>query len=198
VPPPLDMAKTVRASFGISDNAFVFGFVGRLSYQKAPERLIEAFRNAASRLPDAQLIMVGSGELESEIRKAITESGLQKRIRLTSAFTGPQAVPAFDVLVMPSRYEAMSYVMLEAAAAGKPIVSTDVGGATMAIDRDRSGLIVANDGDTAKLASAMIESFDPKRHRQMTAAAQDRMSNFSMRQMIDKTEAVYRRLAATR
>ena len=61
-PPPLDMAKTVRASFGISDDAFVFGFVGRLSYQKAPERLIEAFRNAASRLPDAQLIIVGSGE----------------------------------------------------------------------------------------------------------------------------------------
>ena len=65
-PPPLDMAKTVRASFGIPAEAFVFGFVGRLSHQKAPERLIEAFRNAAARLPDAQLIMVGSGELERE------------------------------------------------------------------------------------------------------------------------------------
>jgi len=197
-PPPLDMAKTVRASFGISDDAFVFGFVGRLSHQKAPERLIEAFRNAASRLPEAQLIMVGSGQLEPDVRAAIAESGLQKRIRLTSAFTGPQAVPAFDVLVMPSRYEAMSYVMLEAAAAGKPIVSTDVGGATMAIDRDKSGLIVPNDGDTAKLANAMIESADPERHRRMTAAAQARMANFSMGQMIDKTEAVYRRLVATR
>jgi glycosyltransferase involved in cell wall biosynthesis len=197
-PPPLDMAHTVRASFGIAADAFVFGFVGRLSYQKAPERLIEAFRNAASRLPGAELIMVGSGELEQEVRKAIAESGMQKRIRLTSAFTGPQAVPAFNVLVMPSRYEAMSYVMLEAAATGKPIVSTDVGGASTAIDRDKSGLIVPNDGDSAKLANAMVESADPTRYRELSEAALSRMANFSMGQMIDKTEAVYRRLAAAR
>jgi len=197
-PPPLDMANTVRASFGISADAFVFGFVGRLSYQKAPERLIEAFRNAASRLPGVELIMVGSGELEQEVRKAISESGMHKRIRLTSAFTGPQAVPAFNVLVMPSRYEAMSYVMLEAAATGKPIVSTDVGGASTAIDKDKSGLIVPNDGDSAKLANAMVESADPTRYRQLSEAALSRMENFSMAQMIDKTEAVYRRLAAAR
>ncbi|WP_421868346.1 glycosyltransferase family 4 protein [Pararhizobium sp.] len=197
-PPPLDMAHTVRASFGIAADAFVFGFVGRLSYQKAPERLIEAFRNAASRLPGAELIMVGSGELEQEVRKAIAESGMQKRIRLTSAFTGPQAVPAFNVLVMPSRYEAMSYVMLEAAATGKPIVSTDVGGASTAIDKDKSGLIVPNDGDSAKLANAMVESADPTRYRQLSEAALSRMANFSMGQMIDKTEAVYRRLATAR
>lgn len=196
--PPLDMANTVRASFGISADTFVFGFVGRLSYQKAPERLIEAFRNAASRLPGAELIMVGSGDLEQEVRAAIAESGVQKRIRLTSAFTGPQAVPAFDVLVMPSRYEAMSYVMLEAAASGKPIISTDVGGASTAIEKDKSGLIVPNDGDTAKLANAMVESADPGRYRQLTEAAIGRMANFSMRQMIDKTETVYRRLATAR
>ncbi|CAN7158582.1 glycosyltransferase [Pararhizobium sp. LjRoot255] len=192
----LDMAKTVRASFGITPETFVFGFVGRLSHQKAPERLIEAFRKAAARLPDAQLIMVGSGERERQVRKAIAESGLQNRIRLTSAFTGSQAIPAFDVLVMPSRYEAMSYVMLEAAAAGKPIISTDVGGASTAIDRDKSGLIVANDGDTGKLANAMIESADPARYKAMVAAAEARMSDFSMEKMIDKTQAVYRQLAA--
>lgn len=192
----LDMAKTVRASFGIAPETFVFGFVGRLSHQKAPERLIDAFRKAAARLPDAQLIMVGSGERERQVRKAIAESGLQDRIRLTSAFTGSQAIPAFDVLVMPSRYEAMSYVMLEAAAAGKPIISTDVGGASTAIDRNKSGLIVANDGDTDKLANAMIESADPARYRAMVAAAQARMSDFSMEKMIDKTEALYRQLAA--
>ncbi len=194
-PPPLDMASTVRASFGISPDTFVFGFIGRLSHQKAPERLIEAFRNAASRLPDTQMIMVGSGELEPEVRKAIAESGLQNRIRLTSAFTGSQAVPAFDMLVMPSRYEAMSYVMLEAAAAGKPMISTDVGGASTVIDQDGNGLIVANDGDSAKLANAMVESADPDRYRAMRAAAQEKMASFSVETMIEKTEAVYYRLA---
>ncbi|HTO30157.1 MAG TPA: glycosyltransferase [Pararhizobium sp.] len=194
-PPPLDMASTVRASFGISPDAFVFGFVGRLSHQKAPERLIEAFRSAASRLPDAQMIMVGSGELEPDVRAAIAASGLQDRIRLTTAFTGSQAVPAFDLLVMPSRYEAMSYVMLEAAAAGKPLISTDVGGAPTVIDHGRNGFILPNDGDITALANAMVESADPERYHAMRAAAEEKMSNFSVETMIDKTEAIYYRLA---
>jgi glycosyltransferase involved in cell wall biosynthesis len=111
-------------------------------------------------------------------------------------YTGRQAMDAIDVLAMPSRYEAMSYVMLEAAAAGKPIVSTDVGGASTAIERDKSGLIVAKDGDTTKLANAMVESADPDRYQALVAAAEARMSDFSMEKMIDRTEAVYRQLAA--
>ena len=62
--------------------------------------------------------------------------------------------------------------------------------------RDRTGLIVANDGDTGKLANAMVEGAGSGRYRAMRAAAQERMSDFSMEKMIDKTEAVYRRLAA--
>jgi hypothetical protein len=57
---------------------------------------------------------------------------------------------------------------------------------------------VPNDGDTAKLANAMVESADPGRYHQLTEAALGRMANFSMGQMIDKTEAVYRRLVAAR
>lgn len=197
-PLPLEMAQTVRASFGISPETFVFGFVGRLSHQKAPERLIEAFSTAASRLPDAHLIIVGSGERERAVRAAIEESGLKNRIRLTSAFTGSQAIPAFDALVMSSRYEAMSYVMLEAAAAGKPIVTTDVGGASSVVEAGKTGLIVANDGDTGKLARAMVDSADPARHSAMTAAAQARMALFSADIMVAKTETLYRQLVSRR
>ena len=195
-PPLFGMAETVRASFGIATGAFVFGFVGRLSHQKAPERLIEAFRNVAARLPGAHMLMVGAGELEPRIRAAITASGLQNRIHLTSAFTGAQAIPAFDMLVMPSRYEAMSYVMLEAAAAGKPILASDVGGASTAIDNNRSGLIIANDDDTSQLAQAMVESAEPGRYDVLLSGARARMSGFSLEEMIDKTEALYRQLAA--
>ncbi|HTN96711.1 MAG TPA: glycosyltransferase [Nordella sp.] len=197
-PPLFGMAETVRASFGIPAGAFVFGFVGRMSHQKAPERLVEAFRNAAARLPGAHLLMVGAGELEPEIRTAIVETGLQNRIHLTAAFTGAQAIPAFDMLVMPSRYEAMSYVMLEAAAAGKPILATNVGGASTAIDNNRSGLIIANEDDTSQLAQAMVESADPDRHRAFLSGAQARMSGFSLERMIDRTEALYRELAEGR
>ncbi|WEZ83826.1 glycosyltransferase family 4 protein [Rhizobium sp. 32-5/1] len=65
-PPPTGMAQTVRASFGIGSDTLVFGFIGRLSPQKAPERLLQAFAHAASRIGDAHLVMVGAGELEGK------------------------------------------------------------------------------------------------------------------------------------
>jgi glycosyltransferase involved in cell wall biosynthesis len=196
--PVKDMALTVRASFGITPETFVFGFVGRLSHQKAPERLIEAFRHAATTLPEAHLIMVGSGEQEAPVRAAIAASGLQNRIHLTSAFTGPQAVPAFDCLVMPSRYEAMSYVMLEAAAAGRPIVTTAVGGATTAVEDGVTGFIVPNDGDATRLASAMVTLAEPSTFHAFRAAAEHHRARFALDVMIDETEAVYKMVRARR
>ncbi len=195
-PPPGGMAQTVRASFGIGPETLVFGFIGRLSPQKAPERLLQAFTHAASRLGDAHLVMVGSGELESETKAAIRASGLQNRIHLTSAFSGPQAVSCFDLLVMPSRYEAMSYVMLEAAAAGKPIISTDIGGAGTVIENGANGFIVPNSDDIAGLSAAMVNAAQPGTYEALHAAATARKHDYALTVMIDKTEALYRGLTA--
>lgn len=194
-PPPAGMAATVRASFGIPDDAFVFGFIGRLSAQKAPLRLVEAFRMLAARRPDAHLLMVGSGELEEDVKSAIAASGLSNRMHLTKAFTGPEAVTAFDLLVMPSLYEAMSYVMLEGAAAGKPILCTAFGGATTVIEDGRNGRIIANDGDIGKLAEAMLDCATPERHALLAAEAERLSTRFSLEAMLDLTESLYLRLA---
>jgi glycosyltransferase involved in cell wall biosynthesis len=193
--PVKDMAMTVRASFGITQDAFVFGYVGRLSHQKAPERLIDAFRHAAARLPEAHLIMVGSGERDAPVRAAIAASGLQGRIHLTTAFTGPQAIPAFDALVVPSRYEAMSYVMLEAAAAGRPIVTTAVGGATTAVEDGVTGIIVPNDNDATRLSHAMVAVADPVRYPAFRSAADHARARFALDVMVDQTEALYKALS---
>ncbi|MDQ0319859.1 glycosyltransferase involved in cell wall biosynthesis [Pararhizobium capsulatum DSM 1112] len=194
-PPPADMARTVRSTFGIPDDAFLFGFIGRLCAQKAPLRLVEAFRLLASKNPHAQLLMVGSGELEEDVARAIADSGLADRMHLTKTFTGPQAVGAFDLLVMPSLYEAMSYVMLEGAAAGKPILCTAFGGASTVIEDGRNGRIIANDGDMAKLAAAMLECAEPERHTILASEAERTASRFSLGAMLDLTESVYLRLA---
>ncbi|OJF92529.1 glycosyltransferase family 4 protein [Pararhizobium antarcticum] len=193
--PQAAMAQTLRASFGIAADQLVFGFIGRLSPQKAPERLLQAFAHAASRLGNAHLVMVGSGELEGQTKAAIQASGLQNRIHLTSVFSGPQAVSCFDVLVMPSRYEAMSYVMLEAAAAGKPIISTDIGGARTVIADGMNGLIVPNTDDITRLSAAMATAAQPETFIALQAAATARKGDYSLAVMIDKTESLYRKIA---
>ncbi|KSV81256.1 glycosyltransferase [Ensifer sp. ENS08] len=197
-PPSCEMAQTLRASFGIAPDAFVFGFVGRLSAQKAPERLIAAFKSVAASVRNSHLVMVGSGELEGDLRKAIAESGLQNRMHLTSAFTGPQAVPAFDLLVMPSRYEAMSYVMLEGAAAGKAIIATDIGGARTVIEDDRNGYILPNSDDTSALTKTMIQAAEPETFKALSASAENLKDRFTLAVMLDRTEALYQKAASKR
>lgn len=192
--PDVSRRLETRTSFGYSADDFVFGFVGRLSVQKAPERLISAFERMAPSFKNAKLLLIGHGELEHNIRARIAASTHRDRITLTSALPGPDAVQAMDALVMPSRYEAMSYVMLEAAAAGKPMVLTDVGGARTVLQNGVNGILVKNSDDIGELAIAMLSFADMDARGRMTDKAIDRKDLYDVQAMLDATEAVYRNL----
>lgn len=191
-PPPSGERDAIRARFGIRPDTFVFGFVGRLSAQKAPERLISAFRQIAPDRPDADLLMIGFGELIEDVQLQILESALSDRIHVTSEIPGAVAMQAFDALVMPSRYEAMSYVMLEAAAAGLPMVLTDVGGASTVVENGVNGLIVPNIDDPHELAEAMRTASASFEHARLKAAAEARKGRYALHTMAERTLAVYR------
>lgn len=192
--PPSGNSDAIRARLGLRSRSFAFGFIGRLSPQKAPERLIEAFRRIAADRPDAELAMIGFGELEEDVRIRIMEAQLSERVHLSSDVPGAEAMQAFDALVMPSRYEAMSYVMLEAAAAGLPMVLTDVGGASTVVENGINGLIVPNDDDPTELAEAMRTVSSPERHLMLKTQAGLRKDRFTLDRMVAETEAAYRRL----
>lgn len=197
-PPPADSRESVRAALGIPRDALLFGFVGRLCHQKAPERLIAAFELVAARVPNAHLLMVGSGEAERAVLRQIETSGYAARIHLTSRFTGPQTMASIDILTMPSRYEAMSYVMLEAAAAGKPLILTDVGGASTVLKDGENGVLVGNDDNPQDFADAMLRLSNTERLLRYTdaAAARARSPDYGLERMINETESVYRSLVA--
>jgi glycosyltransferase involved in cell wall biosynthesis len=196
VSPPGGHRVETRQRLGVRPASFVFGFVGRLSPQKAPERLIEAFGRIARVRPEAELVIVGAGPDEAKVRNQITATGVEDRIHLTSAVTGAEAMQAFDVLVMPSRYEAMSYVMLEAAAAGLPMILSAVGGASTVLTSGDNGLLIANSDNPAELASAMVRSIEPHLLLPMRTAAADRKDRYGLDTMVNETEALYRRLLA--
>jgi len=192
--PPSGNRDAVRARLGLRPESFAFGFVGRLSPQKAPERLIEAFRRIATERPDAELAIIGFGELEEDVKIQILEAHLSDRIHLSAEVPGSEAMQAFDALVMPSRYEAMSYVMLEAAAAGLPMVLSGVGGASTVVENGINGLIVPNSDDPTELAEAMRTISSAERGRAMKTAAALRTNRFTLERMVVETEAVYRRV----
>ncbi|MDB5522814.1 MAG: glycosyl transferase group 1 [Rhizobium sp.] len=195
-PPPTGHRDEIRARLGVPHGAFVFGFVGRLSEQKAPERLISAFQRMAPDAPQSHVVMIGFGPQEADIRGQIADTGFAARIHLTSSVPGPDAMQAFDALVMPSRYEAMSYVMLEAAASGLPMILADVGGASTVLEHGGNGFLVANSDNVAELSEAMKALVVPGTYAHMVAAAVGRKGDYLLDKMIHETERLYLTLAS--
>ncbi|MDK1046222.1 MAG: glycosyltransferase family 4 protein [Anaerolineales bacterium] len=137
-------ATISRADIGVPQDAYLVGTVGRLQAQKDPLLFIQAASIIADRIPGAHFVMVGDGPLESVVRQHIAAERLAGRFHLLGwRADATDILKLFDVFVLTSRYEGMPFVLLEAAAAGLPLVSTNVPGAQSLIDDGSSGLLAA-------------------------------------------------------
>jgi glycosyltransferase involved in cell wall biosynthesis len=125
--------------------------VGRLVPQKNHALAVEAL----ALLPDVRLAILGEGELRGELERLVEERGLAGRIVLPGVRADARAiVAAADVLVLPSRWEGLPLVVLEALAAGTPVVATAVRGVRELLADGSTGLLVDPD-DPAALAAAV-------------------------------------------
>lgn len=172
-PPAVRGGASLRAALGIPADAALIGSVGRLVGQKRYDRLIEAVAS----LPDVHLLVLGEGPERTALESLASERDLAGRFHLPGHRddVGP-ALDAMDVFVVPSDREGMSNAMLEALAAGVPVVSTDVSGA-------REALAVREEGpppgrvvgfEAAALGAALGELLaDRPRLRAMGEAARE-------------------------
>jgi glycosyltransferase involved in cell wall biosynthesis len=168
----------------------VVGFLGRLSPQKNPLLLVDAFAKLAPRHPDAMLAIAGDGPLEAEAREAERALGLTGRIVWLGFRRPVDVMPGFDVFALPSRYEGLPYVLLEAVAAGLPIVSTPVGGSETVIDNDGNGIITAATPEDFAAGLGRLLGDRALRHR-MAASAREKAGQFTITRMVDRTLDVY-------
>ena len=117
-----------RKKFGLNKNPIIL-FVGRLNHIKGPDLLLQAFCNAKKDLHDHQLVFAGSDEgMLFQLKKIAANYGMKDRVHFLGYLGGidkSQAYHAADLLVIPSRQEAMSIVVLEAGITGTPILLTD-------------------------------------------------------------------------
>ena len=110
--------EKMRAALGVEDK-LVIGVVGRLSFQKNPQMSIEILREIRRKRQDAVMIMIGTGELEDEVRTLIQEYDLVDAVQLLGLRQDvPALLQAMDVFVLPSRWEGLGIVYVEAQAAG--------------------------------------------------------------------------------
>jgi len=171
-----------RGALGLPDDAYVVGIVARLSAQKAHHVLLAAMVGLRSRVPHARLVVVGDGERRAELEALTADLGIADVVLFTGVRRDVDALlPAFDVLALSSVHEAAPLVVLEAMAAGLPVVSTDCGALRDLVAVGTEGLLV-DVGDVAGLAGALAAlAEDPERRRTMGAAARRRVErDFSL------------------
>lgn len=116
--------QEMREVLGVSGK-LVIGVVGRLSFQKNPQFNVEIFEEIHARRPESVLIFVGQGELEDEVRKMVQEKGLEQNVLFLGLRTDvPELLQAMDAFVLPSRFEGLGIVYVEAQAAGLKTFAT--------------------------------------------------------------------------
>jgi glycosyltransferase involved in cell wall biosynthesis len=197
-PPEFSPRELVRSRLGFGPNEFVVGFVGRLTSQKAPEVTLEAFGKLVQQHPTAKLVVVGDGPLEAQVRQHVARRGLCGSVHLLGDLVATTVMPAFDVFCLSSRYEGMPYVLLEALAAGLPIVATRVGGASLCVDMGKNGFVVEPD-DAARLAAALEElAADTSLRERFAIESAARSARFTRATMVDQVLGIYEQIVRNR
>jgi glycosyltransferase involved in cell wall biosynthesis len=185
---------SVRADLDASGQAILIGTTGRLMQQKGYHYLIQAMPSVLREFPRARVIFVGDGPLESELKGLADQVGVSDQCRFLSFRTDiPELLAVFDIFVLPSLWEGLSISLLEALAAGKPIVATNIKGNREVIDHGVNGLLV-NPGDPAALAEGIIHLLrDKEKARAMGERAKEKAKAFfSEEAMVRRTLDLYR------
>jgi glycosyltransferase involved in cell wall biosynthesis len=192
-PPDAAAREDCRRRLGLRPGDLVAGVVGRFTSQKGQLDFVEAARHVAAGAARARFMLVGDGELRRPIESAIEAAGLGDRfVLIGSRADVSDVLPAFDVLVLPSLWEGLPYVLLEGLRAGRAVVATRTGGMADALRDGVNGLLVPP-GDPAALAAAMLKLLENDTLRSMMGehARETVASRYRMEDMMAALAALY-------
>ncbi len=188
--------RDLRPEFNLSPQAPVLGFVGQLDERKGIQTLLQAFDILHQQFSGAQLLMVGTGPLESQIQDFARTHGFGSHLHLVGFRNDiPNIMRTIDFLVLPSWWEGFGIVLIEAMAAGKPVITTDVSSMPEIVTHAQTGLIVPVKA-VAPLAQAMQSLIQtPALAREMGARGEAVVqAKFTLTGMVDQYLALFYRL----
>jgi glycosyltransferase involved in cell wall biosynthesis len=188
--------EEIRRSLAIPADAPVLGTVGRLNEIKCQDLLIRAFARLHAENPKARLLLVGDGPLRGSLEQLAAELRVDNAIHFAGYQLHPERyLHAMDVFALTSRTEGMPLAMLEAWAAGLPVIASAVGGIPALIQHGRNGLLFPR-GDEVKLASMLCQLIrDPGQALSLgEAGRREVMTRYNLRCMAHGYEHYYRQL----
>jgi len=203
LPPPQgeDGQRLLREGLGLMPDEPVIGIVAHILPHKGYEDLIQALGRIVPRVPRVRCLVIGEAPRRRYLDRLLDLAqrlGVRDRLLLLGAREdAPRLMGALDLLVLPSLTEGLPLTVLEAMAAGKPVVGTAVGGIPEPVRNGETGFIVPP-GDPGRLAEAVVAALgEPAASARMGQAGRRRVQEaFTIEGEVRKTAALYRKLLA--
>ena len=189
----------IRARIGVSPDRFVVGWFGRMTAVKRTDDLLDALAALRERGVDALLLLVGDGSDRERLERLAHGRGLAKSV----LFLGYQDdvarwYAACDAIVLSSANEGTPVTLIEALAAGRPVVATRVGGVEDVVEDGVTGHLV-RPGDTHAIAERLaLLAADPELRRRMGETGRAQMlQRYAVPRLVDDVDRLYRTLLST-
>ncbi len=193
-------ATQIRQQLGWAEEHWVIGYVGRLAYIKGIDLLARAFTSIRRTVPQARLLIIGSGEEEGKLRLCLKQEIAAGTVRLEADVPHaslPDWYRAMDLFVMPSRYENYSNAVLEALACGVPFLASGIGG-NRGVAETRGGRLFdpGSDESLTQTLLSIATNRHEARQRGMAGGAEVR-NQYSWRASAKRLEAMLEQACAT-
>lgn len=191
-PPELSPRDQARNTCGATDNEIVIGSVGRLVENKGCDVLVQAFAVALRTVPQLRVVFVGDGPCKATVADLSSALGIADKVVLLGEIDARKVFAGFDIFAISSRMEAMPYVVLEAMAAGLPIVATISSGVETLVEDECNGKVLPMDDHQAFGAALARLAGNPALMSEMSRDSLKRVIPLTSERMIDRIHELYR------
>ncbi len=190
---PEEQAKQKRVESGVTGETFIILYAGRLVKEKGADILLQAA--SLLEINNWRLFIAGDGSEMKALTVQCERLGLNEKVQfLGSRADIPELMAASDLVVLPSRWEGLPLTLLEAMAAGKPVVACRVGGTPEVIEDGREGYLVPPENPGAMKAAIEKILHDPNQAKSFGQAGKRRAGHYSAVNVSNQLYSVYKQL----
>ena len=189
-----DHVNMIRETLNIPKDAFVIGMVGRISKQKSPDIFLKVANRIKNEITNAHFVIVGDGELKSEIIKFAIKNNLIKRLHITGWVDDPyRYIQIFDIACLLSRWEGFGLVLPEYMLAKKPIIANNIDAIPEIIQNEVNGLLVkVNDINEISRAVLRLHNDKELTNKLVANGAKDVYEKYDIKRVIQDYENIYK------
>ncbi|MDN6626771.1 MAG: glycosyltransferase family 4 protein [Pisciglobus halotolerans] len=183
----------LRKKYGFSDDAFLLIYVAELTHRKNQGMLINVVKQLKYAIPELELLLVGTGELEQTYKQAVEETGLTEKVHFLGYRKDvPQLMKLSDVAVSSSRQEGLPVNIMEAMATGLPLIATDCRGNRDLVTYNMNGFIVPID-DVKKFAYKVVVLYEKgELTKRFSSRSQQLVKRYSLTSIQKEMTTIYK------